>query len=302
MTISPDTLKKDLFSFSPAVRDLVLGFVKDNWLHGLDFTTLEKVPSEFVAGDPRQRASDVIWRIKADDGEWKYVYFMLEFERGVDPWMAVRVMSQVGLLYLDLIRRGLVLEGHRLPPVLPIVLYNGDAQWSATKDVADLISTPPGLVAQCIPRLSYLLIEQNQSANEDLADMRNLAATMIRTEHPVSPKALPQVVRQIAERVDDDADLKQTSDRRFEAWAKGHEQRGLEKGRLEGQQEGRLEGQQEGLLEGTQLALQGLLTKRFGPLPEDVLGQIGSASIAQIDTWLDRLLIASSLDEIFKVH
>jgi len=43
MTISHDTLNKLLYSFSPVVRDLVLGFTKDKWLHGLDFTTLEKV-------------------------------------------------------------------------------------------------------------------------------------------------------------------------------------------------------------------------------------------------------------------
>jgi len=37
-----------------------------------------------------------------------------------------------------------------------------DARWRAATDVADLIPTPPGLVAQYLPRLSYLLIEQHQ--------------------------------------------------------------------------------------------------------------------------------------------
>ncbi|NBP36567.1 MAG: DUF4351 domain-containing protein, partial [Betaproteobacteria bacterium] len=50
------------------------------------------------------------------------------------------------------------------------------------------------------------------------------------------------------------------------------------------------------------LVLQRLLTKRFGPLPNDVLGQIRSASSTQIDSWLDRVLDAASLDEVFRVH
>jgi hypothetical protein len=36
---------KLLFSTPEVVRDLVLGFIPDAWLHGLDYTTLEKVPA-----------------------------------------------------------------------------------------------------------------------------------------------------------------------------------------------------------------------------------------------------------------
>ena len=33
---------KLLFSASEVVRDLVLGFIPDQWLHSLDYTTLEQ--------------------------------------------------------------------------------------------------------------------------------------------------------------------------------------------------------------------------------------------------------------------
>ena len=65
--------------------------------------------------------------------------------------MAVRIMSYLGLLYRDLIRRGEVLPGRRLPPVLPIVLYNGASAWRAATDIAELIPKAPGLVAQHLP-------------------------------------------------------------------------------------------------------------------------------------------------------
>ena len=60
-----------------------------------------------------------------------YLYILIEFQSSVDPWMAVRVMTYIGLLYQDLIKQKQVLKGRRLPPVLPIVLYNGDAKWTA---------------------------------------------------------------------------------------------------------------------------------------------------------------------------
>jgi len=73
---------------------------------------------------------------------------LIEFQSTVDPWMAVRIMTYVGLLYQDLIRRGDVLKDRKLPPVLPIVLYNGDAKWTAATDIAALIPKAPGLVAK----------------------------------------------------------------------------------------------------------------------------------------------------------
>ena len=146
MSHEDDASYKLLFSAPEVVRDLVLGFIPDAWLHSLDYTTLEKVPGSYVTDDLRHRADDVIWRVRAD-GEWVYLYLLIEFQSTVDPWMAVRMMTYVGLLYQDLIRRGDALKGKMLPPVLPIVLYNGDAKWTAATDIAELIPKAPGLVA-----------------------------------------------------------------------------------------------------------------------------------------------------------
>ena len=161
MSSEDDASYKLLFSAPEVVRDLVLGFIPDEWLHSLDYTTLEKVPGSYVTDDLRHRADDVIWRVKAE-GQWVYLYLLIEFQSSVDAWMAVRMMTYVGLLYQDLIRRKEVLTGKKLPPVLPIVLYNGDAKWTAATDIADLIPKAPGLVARYLPKLSYLLIDENQ--------------------------------------------------------------------------------------------------------------------------------------------
>ena len=59
MAISHDALSKLLFSSEILVRDLLLGLIEDEWLHSLDFTTLEKVPSEFVS-DVMRVLQDVV--------------------------------------------------------------------------------------------------------------------------------------------------------------------------------------------------------------------------------------------------
>jgi hypothetical protein len=44
MSQDDDASYKLLFSAPEMVRDLVLGFIPDAWLHSLDYSTLEKVP------------------------------------------------------------------------------------------------------------------------------------------------------------------------------------------------------------------------------------------------------------------
>ena len=60
------------------------------------------------------------------------------------------------------------------------------------------------------------------------------------------------------------------------------------------------EGRLEGRLEGETLVLQRQLTRRFGPLPTEVIARISGAAVEEVDIWLDRVLDARSLDEVFR--
>ena len=63
------------------------------------------------------------------------------------------------------------------------------------------------------------------------------------------------------------------------------------------------QGMQRGLMQGQSrrrgLHLRRLLQKRFGPLSEDVLARLQSASIDELELWLDRALDADSLAGVF---
>jgi predicted transposase/invertase (TIGR01784 family) len=310
MTQDDDASYKLLFAATEVVRDLVLGFIPDDWLHGLDYSTLEKVPASYVADDLRQRSDDVVWRVKAGT-DWLYLYILIEFQSHVDPFMAVRMLVYVGLLYQDLIRRQEVKPGHKLPPVLPIVLYNGGKTWTAPTTLTALLPQVPGLVADYLPQLDYLLIDENRYGEEELAAMRNLVAAIIRFEHPANDQALlglidllndwldgrPELKRTFAlwiralllrrskhtlviPKVSDLTELKMTLAEKFDQWAEQYKK--------------------EGRQEGETLLLQRQLTRRFGPLPSSVVARIGAASVPEIETWGDRVLDATSLDEVFR--
>ena len=176
-----DNAYKLLFSRPELVADLLRDFVREPWVEALDLTTLDRVSASFVSTDLRDRESDVIWRVRTADG-WLYVYLLIEFQSTVERYMAVRLLVYVGLLYQDLIARGEGRTAGRLPPVVPIVLYDGRRRWRAPTEVAELIAAGPVGLERCGPRLSYLLLDEGRYTEAELAPLRGLVAAVFRLE------------------------------------------------------------------------------------------------------------------------
>ena len=65
---------------------------------------------------------------------------LLEFQSRIDARMALRILTYTGLIHQELVRNKALPEGGLLPPVLPVVLYNGDDPWNAVMDVRELIA------------------------------------------------------------------------------------------------------------------------------------------------------------------
>ena len=87
---------------------------------------------------------------------------------------------------------------------------------------------------------------------------------------------------------------------RFEEWAQQYEEQGIAKGIEKGLEQGLKEGMEKGVIRGEALVLQKLLAKRFGVLPDTLLLQISTATRQQLDTWVDRVLEAENLEDVFR--
>ena len=233
--------------------------------------TLEKVSGSYVSDDLRDRADDLIWRVRWGE-KWLYVYLLLEFQSTIDPWMAVRIQTYVGLLYQDLIRTEQLGVDKRLPPVLPIVLYNGERPWTAPTDVADLIAAVPGRLKAFRPTGSYLLLDEVRLA-EGVGHLPtgNLSAALFRLEASHTPADVVALIEALVDwlRAPEQVglrraftvwltrvflpkrlpgvdftiiqDLHEVSDmlsERIDSWEKQWEQRGLQKGLQRGIREG----------------------------------------------------------------
>ncbi len=209
-----DASYKLLFSHAEMIKDLLQGFVPQSWVQAVDFSTLEKVNASYVTDDLRDRHDDVVWRVRFQE-HWLYVYLLLEFQSTVDRFMAVRILSDTGLLYQDLIRSH-SLHQDRLPPVLPIVLYNGEPRWKAAVELSELIHPAPQELQAYQPQQRYLLLDEGAHQEHALVGMRNLVAAVFRLENNRGAEDVLAVVTALLDWLQDP---QQTSLRRaFTIW------------------------------------------------------------------------------------
>jgi hypothetical protein len=295
------------------------GLSPGGWTARLDFSTLENVGNDFITADLRERHSDLVWRLRfRGEGEgWFYVYLLLELQSTSDPFMAVRLLSYVGLLLEEIIRREKLKPGDRLPVVLPLVLHSGKRPWRAPRDLESLfVEVPPGL-RQYLPRLRYLLLDAGR-LDLDRPDLKeNRIATLFRLEASKSSENFPLLTRELAGHIsrEEDPELRRVLNdwwislvrRTFpgviisdtldlmeapmlEETAKEWKRQWLKEGREEGLRTGQIE-MRKVLLQ--QMAL------RFGRLPKAIRQRVEAIStMPELRALARKVILAESLQDL----
>lgn len=113
--------------------------------------------------------------------------------------MAVRIQTYLGLLYQDLIRTRQLSSTGRLPPVLPIVLYNGADPWNTARALDDLIELALPVLHQYRPQQVYFLIDEQRIAEQDNLPRRNLSAALFCLEASRTPAEVLTILHALVE-------------------------------------------------------------------------------------------------------
>ena len=199
-----DSIYKRLYAFPRMVEDLLRSLFGDAEL-GADYGTLEKLPAEYVGDAWQQRRGDAAWRLRVrradcadrvvDADGWLHVLVLLEYQSGTDSAMALRVLEYTALLHGELLRGGKAKPG-ALPPVLPVVLYNGDPPWSPETEMRDLIAAPPPVLAACQPSQRYFVLDERRVRSDD-PKLRELTRAVAQLEQSRSVADLARVSREL---------------------------------------------------------------------------------------------------------
>ena len=318
-----------LFNHPELIRDLLEGFIHEPWVGGLDLTTLERVNGSYITADLREREDDVIWRVRLRE-RWIYVYLLIEFQSTVDWTMAVRLLTYVGLLYQDLVQTQKIRDG-RLPPVLPLVLYNGEPRWTAALSIEELIEEVPGGLSKYRPTFRYLLLDEGHHDARSLPE-RNLVSAIFRLEKSHSPADIRRVVASLIDwlqspeqdslerafnvwinrvllpvRLPGQA-LPQTHNltevhtmlaERVKQWTRAWKEEGLQEGMEKGLQEGLQEGLKKGIRQGLLEAIELGLSIKFGSEGAALLDRVRRIEdIDRLRAIKEVVKIAATLEEV----
>jgi hypothetical protein len=310
MAIEDDTAYKQLFAHPEMVRDLLLGFVPGAWVQQLDLASFERVSGNYVGDSGQHRHSDMVWKVRLS-GEWIYIYLLLEFQSRCDRWMALRMQVYVGLLYQDLVKRHELPQPYQLPPVFPVVLYNGKQPWSASMSLADLITPMPLDLQELQASQRYVLVDQHRLKNDLLNRLGNFAATAFRVDlmeteqdildelekwrHMTVPGCGPELQKGITRwtsnrlrrmgrrRIISVPDVSKEVEAMNVSFLKGLEDEMRYQSELDGHRE----------------RLKKILVKRFGPLSSRLNKRIEYAEMDDLDLWFDRLFDAKTVRDVF---
>lgn len=322
-----DALYHRLFSHPLMVQSLVGEFLPLGMVPKPDWARMEQVTARFHASTGERREGDVIWRLPFADGSDVYLYLMMEFQSRSDWWMAVRTQVYQGLLWQQIVTEKSLKTGDRLPPVLLLLLYNGDPRWSSPTDLSDLIALPTdSALWHWQPQARYHLIDMGSLPAAGLAKQDSIAALLFRLEQRQEPAALAaliedvinwfrlhpgyetlkhlftELVRQAIASTgavtlvpDELGEMKGMITTLGETWKREWKA----EARNEGLQEGRRQGRRDGRREGLAQTLLRQLERRFGSLSNDVRTRVQESDSESLERWLDRVIDAPTMDTLF---
>ncbi|WP_281103774.1 Rpn family recombination-promoting nuclease/putative transposase [Vreelandella jeotgali] len=233
--------------------------------------------------------------------------------------MPLRMMHYAAGFHDHLIKNGETTARKGLPPVFPMVLYNGSKPWAARQDVFDMIAPrPPGLLQPYQPHLRYYLVDEGRYSDEDLAERNSVLSGIFGIEKAREGReALQKAVDRIVAIIQADPD-KDRIDRIVTRWIKRHFERlgakvdltelnslvedrnmladNLENWAKRERQEGRREGRQEGEVKGEAKLLKTMIVSKYGECPEWVQEKLNEADSEQLGAWGQKIFQASTLE------
>lgn len=317
-----DRLFHGVFAGAAQAAALIRGLLPSAVVDRLDFGHFIPASGTVVGADLSGRAPDRVFETRL--GGWPaFIRLVVEHQCTSPVLMPVRVAGSA----IRVIERSTRESGGSggVPLVVTIVVYHGDRPWTAPLRLSEMTGVPEAMrtfLAPVLPDVGYFLVDLRGIPEEEI--MRGVGALdawaaltllamkaayvldvvarfpawkeVIRevAEGPGGIERLAFVLCYLAEIHDHLAleDLKRVLDRELGPEAEVALVTLAERLRKEGEARGETRGKAEALLR--------LLRSRFGSVPAGIGDRLKEAAVPELDRWLDRVLDAGTLDDVFR--
>jgi predicted transposase/invertase (TIGR01784 family) len=326
-----DGLFKSVFCQPEHARGELRAVVPAELAEALDWSTLTLRPGSFVDAALAHQHTDLLYSTTWRDGGEAPVYFLFEHQSTLpsDGLMAHRLLRYQGRIWERW--RSDHPKAKKLPVIIPIVMYHGEAPWSEPRSFDGLLDMSDGMrpvIERYVMRFEYLLDDLSKISDDELRDgeLRTALAKLVAMcfKHarigrgfieilgrwmnvvravawaPNGLEALAQIMRYILE-VNEDVEpeaLRSLLEREIGPEAKDTivtaGQRLIEQGRQQGIEQGLQQGLQQGIEQGRQQGLEQArqhLQKMLRHLLRQRFG-------AEVDAQVEQRITTASFEQI----
>ncbi|MFP4147701.1 MAG: Rpn family recombination-promoting nuclease/putative transposase [Halorhodospira sp.] len=280
----------------------------------------QPLETTYIEASLRETRSDKLFQAWFNDGLPVYIYVLIEHKSVPDPKTPLQLldyMQQIWRRHVEQDAKGQAERMRHLPPIIPLVIYNGPSEWTVPLSVLECMDADERL-RELQSQFGYQVRhlrpdESDESYSQDpalRAVLRALAWAYVQNltrddlvrllqdlpaGHPLEKPLLVYIARVYGSF--------READMRYALEQVRHEEQAeelrmtvaeewIKRGKEQGRQEGRLEA-------GGELLLMQLQDKFGSEAAERHRQQVEQADEAMIRTWSIRLLRAETVDEVF---
>jgi len=171
---------KRILSTKKNFLNLLKDFVLASWVDEIKEDDLEMIDKSFVPKDFREKESDLIYKLKFNEKEVIF-YCLIEFQSSVDYTMPFRLLKYMDELwtriFMDSDEKYRETKEFRLPTIIPCVLYNGAAEWTAVRSFREYLNGNEKFGAEVL-NFEYIFLNVNKYNDEALLKIGTLISSV----------------------------------------------------------------------------------------------------------------------------
>ena len=201
---------KRIFSIKKNFLDFIKKYISLNWMMELTENDLELINKEFTTDQFDTYESDLIYKVNTKEGII-YLFFLLELQSYNDFTMPFRLLVYMIAIWMDYfkncdknVRKQ---KDFRLPAIMPIVLHNGEKNWTASRNFKEMIAHA-NVFGEYVVNFKYELVSINELTISKIKNSNTLIDNIFLADKKRTRKdwidGIPELIRRIREMNKDD--------------------------------------------------------------------------------------------------
>ncbi|MFV8751503.1 Rpn family recombination-promoting nuclease/putative transposase [Nannocystaceae bacterium ST9] len=310
MTHRPhDAMFKAMFGEPEHAAALVRHCIPASLASRIQWSTMARESASYVDDHLSERHGDLLFSVATTRGK-AFLYLLIEHQSSNDPLMPLRMLGYMVRIWSDQHKR----EPGPLAPILPVLISHAPGGWTAARRLDELFEPDPDF-ARFIPSFELAIqdlahLRDDEIAAWSISACHRLALWMLRDSR--SGRRLLDILPGWREQLDEAAHTAKGLEMLgvlFRYMMVVDEMLSLTEFRAKINQLAPAANEAvmtlvdklhaEGELRGRADLLKRQLALKFGELRERERARLARATLAELDRWAERILVASTLDELF---